>query len=565
MADNTKVNNIPAWDARSLNHIIEDAIKSNWERMALSDLGGISFKFSEVAENVEKLHILFEAAGVRPGDKVAICGKNSAVWAVVFIACLTSGTVAVPILHEFKPENIHTLVNHSEAKLLFVDATIWKKLNPDELPGLVGAFFLSEKGMPLSRSKRLTCINDEINEEFGKKFPKDFTPADLNYYHDTPEELCVINYTSGSTGASKGVMLPFRSLWSNIRYCIDHLTFLKPGDGIVNMLPLGHLYGMVIEMLHPFVKGCHCNFITKAPSPHVLLSAFVEVRPKLIITVPLVLEKIIKGNVFPKIQTPMMTFLLKIPFVNTKIYEKIRQQLINVFGGQVQELIIGGAPLNSDVESFLYKIKFPITVGYGMTECGPLLTYAPPQKSKPHTVGEIMDRMEVRIDSPDPQKIPGNIWVKGDNVMQGYYKNPEATKEVMPNNDGWMNTGDMGTIDSDGIIAINGRSKTMILGPSGQNIYPEEIEQAINSMPYVNESLVIDDHGKLVALIHPDFDAAQKAGISNDELEKIMDENLKKVNAKLESYNRLNRYKIMEKEFEKTPKRSIKRYLYSNI
>ena len=419
--------------------------------------------------------------------------------------------------------------------------------------------------MPLSRSKRLTAVNDEINEEFGKKYPKDFSPADVNYYHDTPEELCVINYTSGSTGASKGVMLPYRSLWSNIRYCIDHLHFLQPGDGIVNMLPLGHLYGMVIEMLHPFVKGCHCNFITKAPSPHVLLAAFAEVRPKLIITVPLVLEKIIRGNVFPQLQKPMMSFLLKMPLINKKIYAKIRQKLIDVFGGEVQELIIGGAPLNAEVEAFLYKIKFPITVGYGMTECGPLLTYAPPQISKPHTVGEIMDRMQIRIDSPDPSTIPGNIWVRGDNVMMGYFKNEEATKEVMPHNDGWMNTGDMGTIDSDGIISINGRSKTMILGPSGQNIYPEEIEQVINNMPFVNESLVIDDHGKLVALIHPDYDAAAKAGLGKEQLEKVMDDNLKKVNAKLESYNRLNRYKIMENEFEKTPKRSIKRFLYSNL
>ena len=562
MADNSKVNNIRPWGEHSLNHIIEDAVRKNWELMALSDIGGKSFKFSEVAEEVAKLHILFKAAGVEKGDKVAICGKNSAVWAVTFIACLTSGTVAVPILHEFKPENIHTLVNHSEAKLLFVDHSIWKNLDAEKLPGLVGALFLSERGMPLSREKRLTHAYENLNEEFGKLYPRTFTPADLNYYHDEPEDLCVINYTSGSTGASKGVMLPFRSIWSNIRYSIDHLDFLKPGDGMVNMLPLGHLYGMVIEMLHPFVKGCHCNFITKVPSPRVLLSAFAEVRPKLIITVPLVLEKIIRSNVFPKLKTPMMSFLLKIPFINTKIYGKVREQLINVFGGQVQEVIIGGAPLNADVEAFLYKIKFPVTVGYGMTECGPLLTYCPPEASKPHSVGEIVDRMEIRIDSPDPAHIPGNIFVKGDNVMKGYFKNEEATREAFPKNDGWMNTGDMGVIDSDGIISIRGRSKTMILGPSGQNIYPEEIEQSINNMPYVNESLVIDDHGKLVALIHPDFEAAEKANVSREELEKIMDANLKNVNNKLESYNRLNRYQIMENEFEKTPKRSIKRYLY---
>lgn len=562
MADNSKVNNIKPWGEHSLNHIIEEAIRKNWELMALSDFGGVSFKFSEVAEEAEKIHILFRAAGVVPGDKVAICGKNSSLWAVTFIACLTAGVVAVPILHEFKPENIHTLVNHSEAKLLFVDHAIWKNLDAEKLPGLVGALFLSEKGMPLSRVKKLTHTYENLNEEFGRMYPQSFTPADLNYYHDTPEELCVINYTSGSTGASKGVMLPYRSIWSNIRYCIDHLTFLHPGDGMVNMLPLGHLYGMVIEMLHPFVKGCHCHFITKAPSPRILLGAFAEVRPKLIITVPLVLEKIIRANVFPKIQTPMMSFLLKIPFINTKIYTKIREQLIGVFGGEVKEVIIGGAPLNAEVESFLYKIKFPVTVGYGMTECGPLLTYCPPENSKPHSVGKIVDRMQVKIDSADPANIPGNIMVKGDNVMKGYFKNEEATKDVFPDGDDWMNTGDMGTIDSDGIISIKGRSKTMILGPSGQNIYPEEIEQVINNMPYVNESLVIDDHGKLVALIHPDFEAAEKAGISREALEKIMDDNLKTVNSKLESYNRLNRYQLMDSEFEKTPKRSIKRYLY---
>lgn len=563
MAGNSKNNNIDSWDPRSLNKIIEDSIKKNWELMALSDLGGKSYKFSEVAENIEKIHILFEASNVKPGDKVAICGKNSALWMVAFLACLTYGSIAVPILHEFKPENIHTLLNHSESKLLFVDEAIWKNLDQEKLPTLIGAFFLTESGMPLSRSKKLTTAYGDLNEIFGKKFPKDFTPTDISYYHDTPEELCVINYTSGSTGASKGVMLPYRSLWGNIRYCLDHLDFLKPGDGMVNMLPLGHLYGMVIESLHPLVKGCHCCFITKAPSPRVLLSAFGEVRPKLIITVPLVLEKIIRSQVFPKLKTPLMSILLKLPIINTKIYKKVCQKLIDVFGGEVQEVIIGGAPLNVEVEKFLYKIKFPVTVGYGMTECGPLLTYAPPQETKPHTVGRIVDRMEVKIDSPDPQHIPGNIWVKGNNVMKGYYKNEEATKEVMPNDDGWMNTGDMGTIDSDGLITINGRSKTMILGPSGQNIYPEEIEQVINNMPYVNESLVIEDDGKLVALIHPDFEAAEKAGIDRDALTKIMDTNLKAINNKLENYNRLNSYRLVETEFEKTPKRSIKRYLYS--
>lgn len=547
---------------KSLNHIIEDAVKNNWERLALSDFGGVNLKFSDVAEIIEKLHILYQTAGIKPGDKIAICGKNSAHWAAVFISCLTYGAVAVPILHEFKPDNIHNLVNHSEAKLLFTDKQIFEKLDEKKLPGLIAAFFISEEGIAFSRSKTLTKARGEINELFGEKFPEEFTPADICYFRDQPDDLALINYTSGSTGAPKGVMLPFLSIWSNIRYSIDDLDFLKPGDGMVNMLPLGHLYGMVIEMLHPFVKGCNCHFLTKVPSPKILLGAFAEVRPKLIITVPLVLEKIIKSKVFPKIQTPLMEILLKIPFVNNKIYSKIRETLINVFGGEVLEIIIGGAPLNADVEKFLYRIKFPVTVGYGMTECGPLLTYAPPQESKPHTVGRIVDRMQVKIDSPDPVNIPGNIMVKGDNVMRGYFKNQEATDEVFPNHDGWMNTGDMGTISPDGMIAISGRSKTMILGPSGQNIYPEEIEQKINNLPFVEESLVIDDHGKLIALIFPNRDEALKKGMSETDLQKLMDQGIKEVNKHLESYSKLSSCRLMDKEFEKTPKRSIKRFLY---
>ena len=547
----------------SLNRIIEDAIKDNWERMALSDFGGgLSYKFSETAEYVEKLHILYRAAGLKPGDKIAICGKNSASWAVVFISCLTFGAVAVPILHEFKPESVHNLVNHSDAKILFTDPSIWDKLDEKELPALVATLFISEREMPLCRSKAASKAFADLNEEFGKLYPEEFGPGDVSYYRDSPEELALINYTSGSTGTPKGVMLPFRSLWSNIRYSIDDLVFLKTGDGIVCMLPLGHLYGMIFEMLHPFVKGCHCRFLTKAPSPAVLLKAFADVRPKLIITVPLVIEKIIKAKVFPQLRKPAMRVLLALPIVKGKVLAKVRAKLIDVFGGSLQEVIIGGAPLNAEVEQFLYKIKFPITVGYGMTECGPLITYAPPEESRPHTVGRIVDRMQARIDSPDPEHIPGNIYVKGDNVMQGYYKNEKATHEAFPAGDGWMNTGDMGTITPDGMISIKGRSKTMILGPSGQNIYPEEIEQIINNMPYVSESLVVNDGGKLVALIHPDFEASEKAGLDRKALEDILDKDLKNVNRQLESFNRISSLKVMDSEFEKTPKRSIKRFLY---
>lgn len=547
----------------SLNRIIEEAIKNNWNLMALSDLGGgLSYKYSEIAENVAKLHILFRASGMKTGDKVAICGKNSSSWMVVFMACLTYGAVAVPILHEFKPESIHNLVNHCDAKMLFTDPAIWEKLNPEKLPNLAGAMFITESGLPLARSKSLTKAHENLNELFGEKYPEEFGPDDVSYHRDSPDELAIINYTSGSTGTPKGVMLPYRSIWSNIRYSIDDLDFLKPGDGMVNMLPLGHLYGMVIESLHPIVKGCHCFYLTKAPSPAIILKAFAQVKPKLVITVPLVLEKIIKSKVFPQLQKPLMRFLLALPVVKGRILSKVREKLIGVFGGNLVEIIIGGAPLNAEVEKFLYEIKFPITVGYGMTECGPLITYAPPEDSRPHTVGRIVDRMQIKIDSPDPQHIPGNIYVKGDNVMQGYYKNDKATKEAFPEDDGWMNTGDMGTIAADGMISINGRSKTMILGPTGQNIYPEEIEQSVNNIPYVNESLVIDDKGKLIALIHPDFEAAEKDGLDRKALEAVLDRELKAVNKHLESYNRLSGLRIMDQEFEKTPKRSIKRFLY---
>ncbi len=397
---------------------------------------------------------------------------------------------------------------------------------------------------------------------FGKKYPYNFTRDDVKYHPDQPEELAVINYTSGSTGSSKGVMLPYRSLWSNIRYCLDNLTWLKAGDGIVNMLPLAHLYGMTIETLHPFCKGCHLNFLTRLPSPKVILKAFADVRPKLIITVPLILEKIIRNKVFPTLEKPIMKILLHIPIINDRILAKIKKRLLAAFGGNLVELIVGGASLNNDVEKFLRRIKFPVTVGYGMTECGPLLTYASAEEAKLHSVGKMMDRMECRIDSPDPAEIPGNIWVKGDNVMQGYYNNPEATKEVMPDDSGWMNTGDMGIIDEDGFLSIMGRSKTMILGPSGQNIYPEEIEHKLNNLPYVAESLIIDNKGELEALIYPDMESCEKDKLSTDKIESIMEKNLEILNADLPGYSKVKKLRIMNEEFEKTPKRSIKRFLY---
>lgn len=546
----------------SLNKLIQHSIRKNWNAMALSDMGGINYQYKDVALTISKLRILFKAAGVKPGDRVAICGRNSSNWVVVLLACITSGVVAVPILHEFKGDTVMHLVRHSGAKLLFVDSAIWENLDEKAMPDLEAAIYICEFGMPFSRNKRLSEVRKNLNEYFGKEFPYDYDKDSFTVHEDQPEELAIINYTSGSTGMSKGVMLPYRSIWSNIRFCLDNIDYLHAGDGVVNMLPLAHLYGMTIETLHPFCQGCHLNFLTKLPSPKVILKAFADVRPKLIITVPLILEKIIRNKVFPLLEKPMMKVLLKIPIVDEKLLGKIRNGLMEAFGGQVVEIIVGGAPLNPEVEQFLYRINFPVTVGYGMTECGPLLTYAPAKESKPHTVGRITDRMEVKIDSPDPSTIAGNILVKGMNVMQGYYQNERATKEVFPDDSGWMNTGDMGIIDDEGYITIMGRSKTMILGPSGQNIYPEEIEAKLNSLPYVAESLIIDNHGDLEALIYPDLELLSQQKIDKEGSEKLMEQNIEALNRDLPAYSKVKKLKIMNEEFEKTPKRSIKRFLY---
>ncbi len=545
----------------SLNALIAESIHKHWDLMALSDMGGMNYRFRDVAEMIDKLRILFEAAGVKPGDKVSICGKNSSNWAVTFIACLASGVIAVPILHEFKPDMIHHLVNHSDSKLLFVDAAIWENLDESKLPDLVGVLYISEFGMPLSRSELLTETRDNLNERFGRKFPYSYEQKDFVIYEDDPEELALISYTSGSTGMSKGVMLPRRSIWSNIRFCLDHLPFFGAGDGMVNMLPLAHLYGMVIEMLHPFCKGAHCNFLTRLPSPKVIMKAFSDVKPKLIITVPLILEKIVKGKIFPKLENKMLRLMLKVPLLDDHILNKIKEGLVNALGGDVRELIIGGAPLNSDVERLLKRIGFPYTVGYGMTECGPLLTYISPSEVKIGTVGKCVTRMEMRVDSADERNIPGNLWVRGANVMQGYYKNKAATEEVLLP-DGWMNTGDMCKIDEEGYVSISGRSKTMILGPSGQNIYPEEIEGILNNLPYVGESLIVEKNGKLVGLVYPDVEALDAQPLDRAALEAQMEENLISLNAEMPAYSKVSAIKIFEEEFEKTPKRSIKRFLY---
>ncbi len=545
---------------KSLIQYIQDSIRNNWENLALTDFNGVSYQYRDIARKVAKLHLLYEHAGIKRGDKIALCGKNSSQWAVAFLATMTYGAVAVPILHEFKPDNIHHLVSHCDARLFFTDDAIWENLDPASMTKLEGVVNLSDFSLLMSRNTRLKEARQRLNELFGKKYPERFTPEDVVYSKEKESDVAVINYTSGSTGFSKGVMLSYESLWSNIRFCIDGVTFLKPGDGIVCMLPLAHMYGLIVEFIHPFVKGCHIYFLTRVPSPKIILDAFATVRPKLIVTVPLIIEKIVKTKVFPLLDKPLMKVLLHVPFIDDKLLEKIKKGLTEAFGGNVREIIIGGAGLNKDVETFLRRIGFPYTVGYGMTECGPLVAYAPWDIQRMGSCGKIVDRMECRIESPDPENTPGELWVKGANVMKGYFKNQDATDAVMK--DGWMNTGDLCTMDKDGYIYIRGRNKNMILGPSGQNIYPEEIEQKLNNMPYVAESIVIDGDGKLVALIYPDMDQATKDGIPMDNMENIMNENIKALNKELPAYSQLSKVKIYYQEFEKTPKRSIKRYLY---
>ena len=545
----------------TLNGYLQSSVRKNWEELALTDFNGVSFQYRDIARKVAKLHLLYEQAGVKRGDKIALCGKNSSQWAVAFISAITYGAVAVPILHEFKADNIHHLVTHSEAKLFYTDDAIWENLDPDSMNGLEGVIRLHDYSIIMSRNKRLTNAREHLNEIFGKRYPERFTPDDVVYYKEKKDELALINYTSGSMGFSKGVMLTYNNLWSNIQFTIDGLTFLNPGDGIVCMLPLAHMYGLIV-LLHPLVKGCHVYFLTRMPSPRVILEAFATVRPKLIVTVPLIIEKIVKTKVFPLLDKPLMKLLMHIPVIDDRLLEKIKTQLMSAFGGNVQEIIIGGAALNKDVETFLRRINFPYTVGYGMTECAPLVAYAQWDKQRPGSCGQIVDRMEGRIDSPDPEHIPGELWVRGDNVMKGYYKNKDATDAVMK--DGWMNTGDLCTMDSDGFIYIRGRNKNMILGPSGQNIYPEEIEQKLNNMPYVAESLVVYSDGQLAALIYPDLELATKQGIHTDALSKIMDDNIAALNKDLPAYSQIRKVKLYNEEFEKTPKRSIKRYLYQH-
>lgn len=541
--------------------LIENSIKEHWDLPAFSDYNGHTYHYKDVARRIEKFHIILEHAGIKKGDKVALVGRNSSNWAICFFGILAYGAVAVPILHEFKPDNIHHIVNHSGAKAVLAGANNWENMNEQMMPDVKLFMMLDNFSIIKSKNKDVRVVRDRINEYFGKKYPRSFTSADVKYHTEQPEELAVLNYTSGTTSFSKGVMIPFRSLWSNTQFAYDNLPFIHPGDSVVCMLPMAHMYGLAFEILNCVNKGCHVHFLTRTPSPKIIAEAFARVKPALILAVPLIIEKIVKNKIFPELEKPLIKLLLKVPYLDQKVLDTIAKKLNDSFGGKFGEVVIGGAALNKEVEEFLRSIKFRYTVGYGMTECGPLVAYEQWDTFKKGSVGRIVDRMEVRIDSADPAKEVGEILVRGMNVMFGYYKNPEATKAVMIR-DGWMRTGDLGTIDSDGFLYIRGRSKTMILGPSGQNIYPEEIEDRLNNMLYVAESLIISQGGKLVALIYPDWEQVDKAGIQHSEIEKLMQQNVDLLNAEMPSYSKVSCFKLYQEEFEKTPKRSIKRYLY---
>ena len=543
---------------------VEKSIKENWDLDALTDYKGATLQYKDVARKIEKLHILLAESGIKPGDKVAVCGRNSSHWGVAFLAILTYGAVAVPILHEFKADNIHNIVNHSEARLLFVGDMVWEALNEAEMPLLEGIILMTDFTLLVCRSKQLEYAREHLNELFGKKFPRNFRREHVAYRRDEPEELAVINYTSGTTSFSKGVMLPYRSLWSNTQFAFEVLP-LKPGDRVVSMLPMAHMYGLAFEFLYEFASGCHVFFLTRMPSPKIIFQAFSEVKPHIVIAVPLIIEKIIKKNVLPKLETLKMKMLLKVPIINDKIKAAVREQMIKGFGGNFYEVIVGGAAFNQEVGKLLKSIDFPYTVGYGMTECGPIICYEDWKRFRMGSCGKAAPRMEVRIDSPDPQHIVGEILTRGDNVMLGYYKNEEATKQIF-DADGWLHTGDLGIMDEEGNVTIKGRSKNLLLGPSGQNIYPEEIEEKLNNLPYVAESIVIQQNdNKLAALIYPDFDEAYAQGMSNKDIEVAMEENRITLNSELPAYSQISRIKIYPEEFEKTPKKSIKRFLYQDV
>ena len=548
----------------SFNALIQKSIIDHWDMDALTDYKGATLQYHDVARKIEKLHIMFENSGVVKGDKIALCGRNSANWAVAFLATLTYGATAVPILHEFMPDQIHNIVNHSDAKLLFVGDVVATQVDATKMPGLEGIIYIPDYSLVVSRTDKLTYAREHLNEMFGIKFPKYFRKEHVHYYIDeNPDEMALINYTSGTTGFSKGVMVPYRALWSNIDFAQHVLPKeVKAGDSIISILPMAHMYGMAFEFLFEFITGCHVFFLTRIPSPAIIAEAFSRIKPAVIIAVPLIIEKIICKKVFPKIQNNRMRMLLHMPVINKKVREKICDQVTQAFGGNFYEIIIGGAAFNQEVESFLHSIGFRYTVGYGATECAPIICYEDYKHFVPGSCGKAARNMMVKIASPDPENVPGEILAKGPNVMLGYYKNEEATATIL-DKEGWYHTGDLGTMDGDGNVFIKGRSKNMLLGASGQNIYPEEIEDKLNSLALVSESVVVQKGNQLIALVHPDFDEAQSLNLGRKELEEIMEQNRQELNAMIPAYSKISEIRIHDEEFEKTPKKSIKRFLYT--
>ena len=547
----------------SFNALIQKSVIDNWDLDALTDYKGQTLQFHDVARKIEKVHILFENSGIQKGDKIALCGRNSSQWAVAFLATLTYGAIAVPILHEFNAEQIHNIVNHSEARLLFVGDHVATIIDPQAMPTLEGIINNPDYSLMISRTDKLTYAREHLNELYGKKYPKYFRKEHVNYYiEQSPDELAVINYTSGTTGFSKGVMIPYRALWSNYDFACDVLgKTIKAGDKVISMLPMAHMYGMAFEFIFEFLHGGHVYYLNRVPSPAIIAQALAEIKPVIVIAVPLIIEKIIRKKVFPKIQNNRMRLLLQMPVISKKVREMICQEVLRAFGGKMYEVIIGGAALNQEVERFLKRIDFPYTVGYGATECAPIICYSDWKTFAQGSCGRAALHQQVEIDSPDPRRIPGEILTKGPNVMLGYYKNQEATEETIDRN-GWYHTGDLGTMDVHGNVFINGRSKNMLLGPNGQNIYPEEIEDKLNSMTMVVESIVVQRDNKLVALVYPDFDEAKGMNFSTDDIKNVMEQNRNGLNEMLPAYEKISEIIIQKEEFEKTPKKSIKRYLY---
>ena len=540
--------------------LVEESIRANWDRDALTDYKGATLQYKDVARKIEKMHILFEHAGIKKGDKIALCGRNSANWTATFLGVVTYGAVAVTILHEFKADNVHHIVNHSEARMLFVGDQVWEMFNEAAMPNLEGIIELKNFDLVVSRSEKLTYAREHLNEEFGKKYPCRFRAEQVSYRREEPEELAVINYTSGTTGYSKGVMLPYRSIISNIVH-IDQKVGLKAGDSIVSILPLGHIFGLVFDFLYGITKGAHLWFLTRMPSPKIIAESFAVIRPRVIACVPLIVEKIFKKNILPEVDNKLGKLLLNLPIISDKIKEQIRQQAMEVFGGNFIEIVIGGAPFNPEVEAFLRKINFPYTIAYGMTECAPLICHSRWDEILYTSCGKTVANMETKVISEDPERIPGELVCRGMNVMLGYYKNESATSQTI-DKDGWLHTGDMAIKDADGNIFIKGRCKNMLLTASGQNIYPEEIEARLNNMPYVNESLVILKENKLVALVYPDNEDAFSHGMNKKQLEEALELNRIELNKVLPAYSQITQVKLYPEEFEKTAKKSIKRFLY---